>query len=79
MTVAAVIVTGILGAICAPLFVRVFRVKDPVEQGVAIGACSHAIGTSKAVELGEIQGAMSGISLSVSGILTVLLSLFLAG
>lgn len=78
VTVAAVIVTGILGAICAPLFVRVFRVKDPVEQGVAIGACSHAIGTSKAVELGEIQGAMSGISLSVSGILTVLLSLFLA-
>ncbi len=77
ITVAAVIFTGILGAVLAPLLIRVFRVADPVEQGVAIGACSHAIGTSKAVEIGEIQGAMSGISLSVSGILTVLLSLFL--
>lgn len=77
VTVAVVIFTGILGAIFAPVLIKIFKVKNPVEQGVAIGACSHAVGTSKAVELGEIQGAMSGISLSISGILTVILSLFL--
>lgn len=77
VTVAAVIVTGILGAILSPVLIKLFRVENPVAAGVAIGACSHAVGTSKAVELGEIQGAMSGLSLCVSGILTVILSLFI--
>ena len=77
VTVAAVIVTGILGAILAPALIKIFRVDNPIAAGVAIGACSHAVGTSKAIELGEIQGAMSGLSLCVSGILTVILSLFL--
>lgn len=77
VTVAAVLVTGIIGAIFAPLLIKLFRVENPVAAGVAIGACSHAVGTSRAIELGEIQGAMSGLSLCVSGILTVLLSQFL--
>lgn len=77
ITVAAVIITGILGAALAPFLIRLFRVDEPISAGIAIGACSHAIGTSKAVELGEIEGAMSGISLCVSGIITVVLSLFL--
>lgn len=77
VTVAAVVVTGILGAVISPLMVKLFRVKDPVAAGVGIGSCSHAIGTSKAIELGEIQGAVSGISLSISGIITVIISLFL--
>lgn len=71
------LVTGIIGAIFAPLLIKLFRVENPVAAGVAIGACSHAVGTSRAIELGEIQGAMSGLSLCVSGILTVLLSQFL--
>lgn len=77
VTVAAVIVTGVLGAVAAPALIRFFRVKDPVEAGVAIGACSHAVGTTKAIELGEIQGAMSSIAIGVSGLITVLISLFL--
>lgn len=77
ITVAAVIVTGIMGAVLAPLLIRLFRVKDPVEAGVAIGTCSHALGTTKALELGEVQGAMSGIAIGVAGILTVLISMFL--
>lgn len=77
VTVAAVIVTGVLGAVAAPALIRLFRVKDPVEAGVAIGACSHAVGTTKAIELGEIQGAMSSIAIGVSGLITVLISLFL--
>ena len=76
VTVAAVVFTGILGAVCAPLLIRLFHVKNPVEQGVAIGASSHAVGTSRAVELGEIQGAMSGVAIGISGIVTVILSLF---
>ena len=51
--------------------------KNPIAAGVGLGAASHAVGTSKALELGEVEGAMSGISLSISGILTVILSLFL--
>lgn len=78
VTVAAVILTGILGAILSPLLIRIFRISHPVAQGVGIGTSSHAVGTTKAVELGEIQGAMSGISIGVSGIITVVLSLFVS-
>ena len=77
ITVAAVIFTGILGAITAPLLVKLLRVKEPVEKGVAIGTCSHAIGTTKALEMGELEGAMSGISIGVAGIATVIICLFL--
>ena len=77
VTVAAVILTGILGAMAAPLLIRLFHVTDPIAQGVAIGTCSHAIGTTKAIELGELQGAMSSIAIGVAGLITVLISLFL--
>lgn len=77
VTVAAVILTGILGAMIAPLLIKIFHVTDPIAQGVAIGTCSHAIGTTKAMELGELQGAMSSIAIGVSGLMTVLISLFL--
>ncbi|MFR3092865.1 MAG: LrgB family protein [Eggerthella lenta] len=68
ITVAAVIVTGILGAITAPLMARLFRVRDGIAKGVAIGTCSHAVGTTKALEMGELEGAMSGVSIAVSGL-----------
>lgn len=77
ITVAAVIVTGILGNLTAPFLVKLFRVKDPVAVGLGIGACSHAMGTAKALEMGETEGAMSGLAIGVCGIVTVLLSLFL--
>ncbi len=77
ITVVAVIITGILGSILAPWLIRIFRVKDSVAAGLAIGACSHAMGTSKAVELGETEGAMSGLAIGICGIMTVIFSLFL--
>ena len=77
VTVAAVIFTGILGAILAPLLIRLFRVRNPIAAGLAIGTSSHAVGTSKALELGETQGAMSGIAICMAGIITVLYSLLL--
>lgn len=75
ITVVAVILTGILGSILAPVLIRLFRVKDPITAGLAIGACSHAVGTSKALELGETEGAMSGLAIGVCGLVTVLFSL----
>lgn len=77
ITVPFVIITGVLGAVLSPLLIKLFRIDHEVAQGVAIGSSSHAVGTSKALELGQIQGAMSGISIGVSGIITVLLALFL--
>lgn len=76
LTAAAVCVTGIEGAMLAPFFAKIFHVTDPVAEGVAIGACSHALGTAKALEIGTLQGAMSSVSLCICGILTSILVLF---
>ena len=77
ITVVAVLITGVCGSVTAPLLIRLFRVKDPVTAGLAIGACSHALGTSKALELGETEGAMSGLAIGVCGLITVIFSMFL--
>ena len=74
VTVIAVIFTGILGSILAPYLIKLFRVKNPITAGLAIGACSHAVGTSKAIELGETEGAMSGLAIAVAGIMTAILA-----
>ena len=77
IAILCVIITGIAGAILSPYLIKLFNLTDEVEIGVSIGASSHVVGTSKAVELGEIQGAMSGVAIGVSGLITVFLSLFL--
>ena len=74
---AAVVLAGVVGAVFAPLFAKWFRVTDPVAQGLATGACSHALGTTKAMEMGELQGAMSSIAICVCGIFTSILALFM--
>ncbi len=71
LTIASTVITGLAGNLLAPYLIRLFRINDPVAQGVAIGTSSHALGTSKAIEIGEIQGAMSSISISLSAIWTV--------
>lgn len=77
VTVVAVIFTGILGSIAAPLLIRIFKVSDSVAAGLAIGACSHAVGTSKAIEIGEVEGAMSGLAIGICGVVTVVFSMFI--
>ena len=77
ITVAALMITGILGAVLAPAFIKLFRVNNPIAAGVAIGTSSHALGTTKALEIGDIEGAMSGIAIGVAGLVTVIYSLFL--
>lgn len=74
ITVAVIIITGILGNIMAEFVCRLFHITDPIAKGIGIGSASHAIGTAKAMELGEIEGAMSSLSIAVSGIITVVLA-----
>lgn len=74
LTVALVIFTGIMGAVIGPSLLKTLKIHDPVAQGVALGSSAHAIGTSKAIELGDIQGAMAGVSIIVTGIVVVLLA-----
>ena len=71
ITIAVIIITGILGNITAKGFCRLLGITNPIARGVAIGTSSHAIGTTRAMELGEIEGAMSGLSIVISGMLTV--------
>ena len=71
ITVPCTILTGILGNISAQWACKLFRIKSPIARGVAIGTASHAIGTAKAIEMGEVEGAMSGLSIAVAGVLTV--------
>lgn len=75
VSVLAVIITGICGNILGPVLIKTFRIKNEIAQGMAMGAASHAVGTSKAIELGDVQGALSSIALVTSGIITVILSL----
>ena len=72
ITMATIMITGMFGAVAAPALLKLFRVKDPLCQGLAIGTASHAAGTSRAVELGEIQGAASSLAIVVTGLLTVI-------
>ena len=78
ITVAVIVVTGVLGNIFGELICRIFR-KEPIAKGLALGSAAHAIGTAKAMEMGEIEGAMSSLSIAVAGILTVALSSLFAG
>lgn len=71
LTVASIIITGVLGNVTAPLLCRIFRIKEPVAVGIAIGTSSHAVGTARAMEIGDTEGAMSSLSIAVSGLLTV--------
>lgn len=71
ITAAVIIVTGILGSVIAEALFKIFHITEPIAKGIALGTASHAIGTAKAMELGETEGAMSSLSIVVAGILTV--------
>lgn len=72
LTAAIIIITGVLGNMIAPVVLRVFRIYEPIAKGIGIGTASHAIGTARAMQIGEIEGAMSSLSIVVSGLLTVI-------
>lgn len=78
ITVAVIVVTGVLGNIMGELICKIFRINEPVSKGLALGTSAHAIGTAKAMEMGEIEGAMSSLAIAVSGIMTIVLVSFFA-
>ena len=71
ITVAVIIITGVLGNICGDAVYKIFKITNPVAKGIALGTSSHAIGTAKAMEMGEIEGAMSSLSIVIAGICTM--------
>jgi putative effector of murein hydrolase len=77
VTISAVIITGTFSAAFSPFFIKLFRLKDPVAAGIAMGSSGHAIGTAAALEIGETEGAMSGLALSITGIITSLIFILL--
>lgn len=77
ISVAVIVVTGIFGNVIAEIVCKLFRIKEPVAKGIAIGTASHAVGTAKAMEMGREEGAMSSLAIAVAGILTaVIISVF---
>lgn len=74
ITMAMIMLTGLFGAVAAPPLLKLFHVTEPLSQGLAIGTSSHAAGTSRAVQLGEIQGAASSLAIVVTGLLTVIVA-----
>ena len=73
VTVACVVFTGIFGACTASALFKLFKIEEPVAQGLACGTAAHAVGTSRALELGEVQAAMSSLAIVVTGIMTVVI------
>lgn len=74
ITAAAIILTGIIGNLIGELVCKIFRIRHAISRGLALGTSSHAIGTTKALEMGETEGAMSSLSIVVAGLLTVILA-----
>ena len=71
LTVVSIVITGILGNVIGEAVFRLFRIGDPIAKGLALGTSAHAIGTARALELGEIEGAMSSLAIAVAGLMTV--------
>ena len=74
ITVVAIIISGIIGAILGPSICKIFRIQNELAVGISLGTAAHAVGTSKALEMGETQGAMSSLSIGIAGIMTVFLA-----
>lgn len=78
ISVAVIIITGVLGNMIAETVCKIFHITEPMAKGIGIGCASHAVGTAKAMEMGEVEGAMSSLSIAVAGLLTVVGSMLFA-
>lgn len=79
ITVATIIMTGLIGNIAGDLICRMFGIRNPIAKGIAIGTATHVMGTAKAMELGKVEGAMSSLSVAVAGCITVVVAIFFKG
>lgn len=74
LTVFAIVITGITGNVTAPFVYSIFKIRNPIARGLGLGISSHAVGTSRAIEMGKVEGAMSALSIVIAGILTIILA-----
>jgi len=79
ITIVSIILTGIFGNIIGEAWFKLVGIKEPIARGLALGTASHAIGTAKALELGEVEGAMSSLSIAVAGLMTVVVVPLVSG
>ena len=79
ITVAVIIITGVLGNMIAEVVCKVAKIEEPIAKGLALGTSAHAIGTAKAMEMGEVEGAMSSLAIAVAGLVTVVAASMFAG
>lgn len=79
ITVAVIIITGVFGNIIGEVVCKIFRINEPIAKGLALGTSAHAIGTAKAMKMGEVEGAMSSLSVAVAGLLTVIVASVFSG
>lgn len=77
ISIVAIMISGLTGAIIMPSILKACRIDDNIAKGIALGTASHAVGTTRAIEMGEIEGAMSGLAIGIAGIFTVIISMFL--
>ncbi|MBQ2745713.1 MAG: LrgB family protein [Lachnospiraceae bacterium] len=78
VTTAAIVIAGNVGGMFAEIIFKIFRIKEPISKGLALGTASHVMGTSKAMEIGEVEGAMGSLAIAVAGIITVIVLPFFA-
>lgn len=79
ITAVVIVITGVFGGVMAEFILKIFHITDPIAKGIGIGSSAHVVGTAKAMEIGQIEGAMSSLSIAVSGLLTVILAPLFAG
>ena len=79
ITIVSILLTGILGNITGEVWFKLIGVKEPVAKGLALGTAAHAIGTARALEMGEVEGAMSSLAIAVAGLMTVVVVPFVSG
>ncbi len=72
LSVLSIVITGIFGSLIAPVIFKLLKIKSPIAKGVALGTTSHAVGTAKAYEMNKLCGAMSGLSIGLSGVISIL-------
>ncbi|UHR02602.1 LrgB family protein [Peptoniphilus sp. GNH] len=73
ITVVSIVLTGIMGAAIAPTLLKIIKVEDPVAKGISIGTTAHAVGTSRALQMGEVEGGMSGLAIALAGFISVII------
>lgn len=71
LSVLSIVITGIFGSLIAPLVFKILKIKSPIAKGVALGTTSHVVGTAKAYEIHRLSGAMSGLSIGLSGVVSI--------